>query len=96
MNTHGTIQERLHKFLFKYRITPHTTTGIPPAELLFGRCPRSTLDPELSNKVENQQQKQKDQHDNSKPVRKFDVDDRVFAEMFTSNLMGGSQEKYPR
>ena len=88
MNTYGTIQERLHKFFFKYRITPHTKTGIPPAELLFGRRPRSTLDnlhPELSNEVKNQQQKQKDQHDNSKPVRKFDVDDRVFAEMFTSN-----------
>ena len=65
MNTHGTIQEWLHNFLFKYKITPHTT-GIPPAELLFGRQPHSTLDnlqPELCNKIENQQQKQKDHHE---------------------------------
>ena len=32
----GTIAEKLTKFL-KYRITPHSTTGIPPAELLMGR-----------------------------------------------------------
>lgn len=30
------IQERLSKFLFTYRITLHTTTGVPPAELLMG------------------------------------------------------------
>ena len=29
------IQDKLTKFLFKYRITPHTTTGIPPSELLM-------------------------------------------------------------
>ena len=31
-------------FLFHYRITPCTTTGTGPAELLFGRIPRSHLD----------------------------------------------------
>ena len=29
----GTLQTRLSRFLFKYRTTPHTTTGISPAEL---------------------------------------------------------------
>jgi len=33
---HGSVEEKLIKFLFKYRITPHSTTGIPPAELLMG------------------------------------------------------------
>ena len=32
-----TVAEKLTKFLFKYRITPYSTTGIPPAELLMGR-----------------------------------------------------------
>ncbi len=30
----GSIQARVDRFLFQYRITPHTTTGIPPAEVL--------------------------------------------------------------
>ena len=34
----GTIQTKLSRFLFKYRITPHSTTGISPSELMFGRC----------------------------------------------------------
>ena len=34
----------LARFLFQYRITPHSTTGISPAELLMGRRPRSHLD----------------------------------------------------
>ena len=31
-------------FLFQYRLTPHSTTGRSPAELLLGRQPRSHLD----------------------------------------------------
>ena len=34
----------LDKFLFKYRVTPHTTTGVSPAELLFKRKLRCRLD----------------------------------------------------
>ena len=40
----GSLETRLSRFLFKYRITPHTTTGRSPAELLLGRQPRSRLD----------------------------------------------------
>ena len=35
------VQERLSKYLFNYRITPHSTTGIPPAELLMSHRLRS-------------------------------------------------------
>ena len=35
----GTISDRLARFLFQYRNTPHTTTGLIPAELLLGRRP---------------------------------------------------------
>ena len=31
------IQDKLPKFLFKYRKTLHTPTGIPPCELLMNR-----------------------------------------------------------
>ena len=34
----------IDRFLFKYRITPHTTTGKSPSELLLGRRIRSTFD----------------------------------------------------
>ena len=37
----GTMEERLAKVLFAYRITPHSTTGVPPAELLLGQKLRS-------------------------------------------------------
>ena len=32
------------RFLFKYSLTPHSTTGISPAELLLGHRPRSHFD----------------------------------------------------
>ena len=35
------IQERLTKFLFDYRITPHATTGVAPCDLLVNRKLRS-------------------------------------------------------
>ncbi|XP_061131311.1 uncharacterized protein K02A2.6-like, partial [Syngnathus typhle] len=40
----GTIQTRLSRFLFSYRITPHATTGLSPAELMMSRRLRSALD----------------------------------------------------
>ena len=40
----GTMELRISKFLFKYRITPQTTTGLSPAELLMGRKLRTHLD----------------------------------------------------
>ena len=63
--THGaTIQERLSKFLFTYRITPQTTTGVAPAQLLMGCRLRSRMDrlfPDLSQRVEKHQSKQAEQ-----------------------------------
>ena len=79
------IQDRLSRYLFKYRVTPHTTTGIPPAELLMGRrltCRLDLLHPELQQKVQAQQMKQKCDHDNSKALRVFQAGDLVFAQNF--------------
>ena len=33
----GSIETKVSRFLFQYRITSHTTTGVAPAELLMSR-----------------------------------------------------------
>ena len=81
------IQDKLSKFLFKYRITPHSTTGVSPAELLMNRRLSSRLDllyPNISKKIQAQQIKQKLGHDNSKPLHSFELGDAVFVENFSN------------
>ena len=56
MATKDSLGTRVSWFLFKYRITPQTTTGIAPAELLLERKPRARLDlihPDIREKVQN-------------------------------------------
>ena len=51
----SSIQEKLSKFLFTHWITPHSTTGVAPSELLMGRRLRSRLDglfPKVNKKIE--------------------------------------------
>ena len=53
----GPLETRLARFLFKYRVTPQTTTGIAPAELLMGRRLRTHLDllyPSVEDRVRKQ------------------------------------------
>ncbi|XP_045453790.1 uncharacterized protein K02A2.6-like [Melitaea cinxia] len=38
------LKEKLDEYLFHYRITPHCTTGVSPATLMFGRNIRCKLD----------------------------------------------------
>ena len=40
----GSMENKIIQLLFKYRITPQTTTELLPAELLMGRRLRSHLD----------------------------------------------------
>jgi len=77
----GTLEDRLSKFLIHYRITPHSTTGISPAELLVDRRPRSLLDlvrPNLARHVRSQQEQQKFHRDRHAKPRVFSVGDPVF------------------
>ena len=65
---------RISRFLFQYRLTPHTTTGVSPAELLMNCRPRSRLDllhPDVSNRVRDHQANQKANHDCYSRQRKF-------------------------
>jgi len=62
----GSIEANVSRFLLQYCITPHSTTGVSPAEILMGRRPRSCLDlalPDLSGRVQKKQQTQKLNHD---------------------------------
>ena len=64
--TNGTLETKLARFLFKYRSTLQATTGVSPAELMFGRPLRSQLDlmrPNLQLNVNRHQEQQKLDHD---------------------------------
>ena len=82
----GTVQDKIARFLFSYRITPQTTTGTSPAELLMGRTLRSRLHllkPNLSQNVENKQEQQKLSHDKRAVERTFVDGERVFARNYS-------------
>ena len=74
-------QQRLARFLFTYRNTPHTVTERTPAEMFLKRQPRtrlSLLKPDMSEVVLKHQLQQKKAHDKrAKPLRTFKFGRRV-------------------
>ena len=79
--TDGTMSSRLAKVLLTYRITPQSTTGLTPSEMLLGRRPRTRLDllkPNTAERVEQRQQEQKERHDSRSKSRIFRRGDLVF------------------
>ena len=83
--TEGTLETKLARFLFKYRMTPQTATGVSPAELLYGRPLQSHLDaarPDLQKKVLAAQDRQKSDHDKRAKLREFQVGDAVYAQNY--------------
>ena len=83
--TEGTIEVKLARFLFNYRVTPHSTTGVSPAELMFGRRLRTRFDilqPDLATKVLREQGKQKEGFDVHTRDRKFKQGDYVYVRNF--------------
>ena len=80
--TSGDIDNRLSRFLFQYRPTPHSSTCQSPAKLLLARVPRSHLDflfPDMADNVKQNQQRQKQNHDQRATERCFVVGDKVYA-----------------
>ncbi len=76
----GTVQTNLSRFLFNYRITPHSSTGMLPAKLLFGRRLNSHLDnlkPSLGEKIQQNQKTERRLHVHAR-AREFPVGDKVF------------------
>ena len=81
----GNLQSKVTRFLARYRITPQTTTGISPSQLLMKRRIRSRLDllnPILSKKVLDAQNKQKMHHDYHARDRTFDIGDPVLCQNY--------------
>lgn len=84
-HSEGALETKLMRVLFKYRTTPHTTTGETPSKLLMGRelkTPLDSLRPSLRSKVETRQQEQKLQHDKTAIQRSFSIGDLVYARNF--------------
>ncbi|XP_043226542.1 uncharacterized protein K02A2.6-like [Amphibalanus amphitrite] len=82
--TEGSFQTRLSRVLFQYRTTSHSTTGVTPAELLYGR-PMAThltrLQPDgaLLDRVRTKQERQtlaNNRHCTGE--RQFEPGDRVY------------------
>lgn len=81
-----TIETKVARVLFSYRITPQSTTGKSPSELLMGRKLRSTLDlvqPDVRGKVRGNQWKQKEYHDKRARERSFSEGDAVYTRNFS-------------
>ena len=77
----GSLKSKIAKVLFSYRITPQSTTGLSPSELLLGRRPRTRLDlmrPNAAERVERQQSKQVQQHNAQARERTLEAGERVF------------------
>ena len=86
--THGTSETRLARFLLKYRITPQTTTGVSPAQLLMGRRLRTHLDlmcPNIKEEVQRKQTLQKGNHDYHSKDRDLEVQDHVYTKNFSAS-----------
>ena len=84
----GSLESKLSRFLFQYRITPHSVTGVSPAQQLLGRAPRSRLDllyPDVSAHVQKRQMKQIVQHDMHAKRRAFQVGEEVYVRQFPHN-----------
>lgn len=81
------VRERVCKFLTKYRTCPHSTTGVSPAELMFGRKLKTHLDllhPSLTNQVYKQQSAQRHNHNLHSREREIGVNDHVFVRNYST------------
>ena len=84
--TEGTVETKLARFLLNYPTTPHCTTGMTPAELMFGRQLRIRFDllhPELNVEIERKQQQQKKNFDRNVQQREFTIGDYVFVRNYS-------------
>ena len=81
----GSLETTLARFLFRYRITPQSRTGVSPAELLMGRRLRSQFDllyPNVEARVQRSQERQKFYHDAHAQSREFTPNTPVYARNF--------------
>ena len=80
----GDLMTKLSRFLFKYRITPHETTGVSPSELMFKRKLRTRLDllqPSMKGRIVSKQQSMKARYDQHTTPREFSEGDLVYTRL---------------
>ena len=90
----GSVQDQVNRFLFRYRVTPQSTTGHSPAELLFNRRIKWPLDlprPDLKSKICEKQRAFKARHDEKAVNRAFQEGDSVYYR----NFSGGGNQNLP-
>ena len=81
----GSVQTKLSRFLLSYGTTPHSTTGVPPAELLMKRRLHTQLNqlvPSVADRVRNKQSQQKAAHDYHAKEREILEGQAVYAKDF--------------
>ena len=72
----GSLKSCLARFLFTYRLLPHSTIGRSLAEMLMNRRPHSVLDqlrPDVTEVVRHSQEGQKSHHDSHAHSRVFAI-----------------------
>ena len=79
----GNVAVELCKFLFAYRNTPHSSTGVSPASLLVGRRLRCKLDLLKPSESEEPPQDECELLDKSE-MRQLKVEDKVMVRMYGS------------
>ena len=90
----GSVQKKLSRFLLSYRTTPHSTTGVPLAELLMKRRLHTQLNqliPSVANRVRNKQSQQKAAHDYHAKEREI-LRVRLFMLRISATRRPGCQE----
>ena len=85
--TTGPLETRICRFLLSYRLTPHSSTGQSPAQMLMSRRPRSLLDlvfPQTRHMhVRRSQERQMEHHNKHCRQRSFQLDETVLARNFS-------------
>ena len=80
-------EERLAVFLLAYRVTPHSTTGVAPFQLLMRRRLHTRLNRIFQDErdvVERHQKQQTEAHNSHARQRQFAVGDTVYLRSYSS------------
>ena len=85
----GSVLDKVSQVLFYSHITPHSTTGQTPAELLQNRQLKSRMDlirPNIEDRVMNRQMKQQAYSDLHSKSRHFEVGESIYIWNFGSGI----------
>ena len=80
-------QQEINRFLLQYRTTPHSTTKVPPAELLFNRVVNGMLSTLLKETVKNRHKEARNNEQHCKEYNKQYADNKRHAK--DSNIKVG-------